>query len=90
MKYRSPVLAPHWRTHAIPRYVIFFQDKASTEAAFTVDNWYRSGDVGRFDADGFLTIMGRTKEIIITSGGKNIAPVPIENSIKKEFADLIR
>ncbi len=44
--------------------------------------WFLTGDLVRMDADGFFFITGRAKEIIITSGGENIAPVPIEERIK--------
>ncbi len=44
--------------------------------------WFLTGDLVRMDADGFVFITGRAKEIIITSGGENIAPVPIEERIK--------
>jgi long-chain acyl-CoA synthetase len=59
----------------------YFKDEAAT-AADLVDGWLHSGDLGEFDEDGFLRIIGRKKEIIITSGGKNIAPKNIEAALK--------
>ena len=46
---------------------------------------YRTGDVGNLDSDGFLYITGRIKEIIVTAGGENVPPVPIEDDIKQEL-----
>ena len=46
---------------------------------------FRTGDVGMIDSDGFLFITGRIKEILITAGGENVPPVPIEDDIKQEL-----
>lgn len=59
----------------------YYKDKAATDETL-IDGWLHSGDLGEFTSDGFLTITGRKKEIIITSGGKNITPKNIEEGIK--------
>lgn len=59
----------------------YYKDEAAT-AQDLKDGWLYSGDLGQFDEDGYLTIIGRKKEIIITSGGKNVAPKNIEAALK--------
>jgi long-chain acyl-CoA synthetase len=59
----------------------YYKDEAATSDALT-DGWLHSGDLGEFDEDGFLSITGRKKDIIITAGGKNIAPKNIESALK--------
>lgn len=59
----------------------YYKDPAAT-AETLVDGWLHSGDLGKIDADGFLSIVGRKKDILITSGGKNITPVNIEAKLK--------
>ena len=59
----------------------YYKDEEATQAT-VIDGWLHSGDLGRFDDDGFLRIIGRKKEIIITSGGKNIAPQNIEAALR--------
>ena len=60
----------------------YYKDQAATDEAL-VDGWLHSGDLGAFDADGFLSITGRKKDIIITAGGKNIAPKNWEGDVKQ-------
>merc|ERR1719510_1846032 len=67
----------------------YAKDENKTKEAFTDDYWFKSGDVGNIDSEGFLKITGRIKEIIITEGGKNIAPIPIESDIKDQLSSVV-
>ena len=59
----------------------YWNKPKETQDAF-VDGWFKTGDIGNLDAEGFLSITDRKKDLIKTSGGKFIAPQPIENSLK--------
>ncbi|SCA62894.1 Long-chain-fatty-acid--CoA ligase ACSBG2 [Chlamydiales bacterium SCGC AG-110-P3] len=63
----------------------YWHNAEKTKQAFDQDGFLRTGDLGRLDSDGNLFITGRQKELIITSGGENIAPVEIEASIQREL-----
>ena len=59
----------------------YYKDPAATAATLNEEGWLHSGDLGAFDDEGFLKIIGRKKDIIITAGGKNIAPKNIESAL---------
>ncbi|MDQ0801444.1 long-chain fatty acid--CoA ligase [Arthrobacter sp. SLBN-112] len=59
----------------------YWDDPDATAAAFS-DGWFRTGDIGCLDAAGYLTITGRKKELIVTAGGKNVAPAVLEDPIR--------
>jgi long-chain acyl-CoA synthetase len=60
----------------------YFKDEEATREILPGDGWLRSGDVGNLDEDGFLTITDRKKDILVTAGGKNVAPQNLENALK--------
>ena len=60
----------------------YWQNDAANAEVFTEDGFFRSGDLGRLDEEGFLYIVGRKKELIVTSGGKNVAPAVLEDRLR--------
>ena len=63
----------------------YWHKPEATAECFDAEGWFRTGDIGRFDADGFLYITDRKKELLKTSGGKLVAPQPIENKLKNSI-----
>jgi long-chain acyl-CoA synthetase len=65
-------------------FVGYYRNEAETATVFNEDGWFLTGDLGFFDAKGFLTIIGRKKDMFVLSGGKNIWPEPIENLLNND------
>jgi long-chain acyl-CoA synthetase len=61
----------------------YWNNEEATKETFTDDGWFRTGDVGEIDDEGYVKITGRMKDIIITAGGKNLTPSNIENELKQ-------
>jgi long-chain acyl-CoA synthetase len=64
----------------------YYKDPEATRQMFTEDGWLKTGDLGHIDADGYVVITDRIKELLITSGGKNISPLKIETLLKDHLA----
>ncbi|XP_010599335.2 long-chain-fatty-acid--CoA ligase ACSBG2 [Loxodonta africana] len=71
-----------WGRHVFMGYL---EREDATKEVIDEDGWLHSGDLGRMDSQGFLYITGRIKELLITAGGENVPPVPIENLVKEKI-----
>ena len=60
----------------------YWQNQAANDEVFDSERWFKSGDLGKLDEDGFLYMVGRKKELIVTAGGKNVAPAVLEDRLR--------